>query len=143
MINNVKDQQLISLLRDNARLPISELARRLGVSRTAAQVRLQRLEESGVIKGYSVKLSDDYLSGCIKAIVMIKAPPMNRVSIEKALSRMPQLITLYSISGNFDITAIINAPSISELDQVIDKIGVLAGVEDTQSSVVLSTKFDR
>ena len=143
MPNKNQDQQLIALLRDNARLPISELARQLHVSRTAALARLQRLERDGVIKGYTVKLSDDYLQGCIKAMVMIKAPPTQRHSIERALARMPQLITLYSISGSFDMTAVVVAPSVAELDQVIDRIGVLEGVEETQSSVILSTKFER
>jgi len=143
MANKTQDQQLISLLRENARLPVSELARKLHVSRTAALARLQRLERDGVIKGYTVKLSDDYLKGCIKAMVMIKAPPLKRVSLERALAKIPQLITLYSISGSFDMTAVVVAPSISELDQVIDQIGVLEGVEETQSSVILSTKFER
>ncbi len=138
-----QDQQLIALLRDNARLPITELARKLQVSRTAALSRLHRLERDGVIKGYTVKLSDEYLQGCIKAMVMIKAPPTQRQNIEHALAKIPQLITLYSISGSFDMTAVVVAPSVAELDQVIDRIGVLEGVEETQSSVVLSTKFER
>ena len=53
MTNNGKDEQLIGLLRENARLSVSDLARRLNVSRTAAQVRLEKLERSGVIAGYS------------------------------------------------------------------------------------------
>ncbi len=138
-----QDQRLIALLKENARLPIAELARRLHVSRTAALARLQRLERDGVIKGYTVKLSDDYLQGCIKAMVMIKAPPARRAVIERALAKIPQLITLYSISGSFDMTAVVVAPSVTELDAVIDQIGVLDGVEETQSSVILSTKFER
>lgn len=143
MTNSDQDLQLITLLRDNARLPISELARKLGVSRTAAQARLQRLEREGVISGYTLKLSNDYQAGSIKAIVMIKVPPLKRLNTERALSKIPQLVTLYSISGSFDITAIVVAPTIQQLDQVIDKIGILEGVEETQSSVVLSTKFER
>lgn len=143
MTNISQDQRLISLLRENARLTISDLARMLGVSRTAAQARLQRLEREGIIKGYTVKLSDEYMQGCIKAMVMIKTPPARRSGIERALSRMSQLHTLYSISGSFDLTAVVVAPSIAELDQVIDQIGILEGVEETQSSVILSTKFER
>ncbi len=143
MSSNHQDQQLIALLRENARMPVTELARRLHVSRTAALARLKRLERDKVIEGYTVKLSDDYERGCIKAMVMIKAPPARRHSIERALEKLPELITLYSISGSFDMTAVVVAPSVRELDQVIDSIGVLEGVEETQSSVVLSTKFER
>lgn len=143
MTNLAKDQQLLALLRDNARMPISELARKLNVSRTAAQARLQRLEREGTIKGYTTRLSDNYLQNSIKAMIMIKVPPNKRVSIERAMNHIPELTALYSISGAFDMTAVIMAPSVPELDQVIDQIGVLEGVEETQSSVILATKIDR
>jgi len=138
-----KDQQLISLLRENARLPVSEIARRLSVSRTAAQMRLQKLERNGVIDGYSVRLSVSFLKDRVRALVMIKSPPANRIKIEKALSKIPQLTSLYSISGAFDLYAVISAASVGELDAAIDAIGRLDGVDDTMSSVILSTKIDR
>ena len=141
MAINDKDQQLIALLRNQARMPISEVARRLQVSRTAAQARLQRLERDGVIQGYSLRLSEDYVKDCIKAIVMIKSPAAKRESIETTLHDMPQLVNLYSISGAFDLSAVVMAPTVNELDKVIDAIGIIEGVEETQSSVILSTKL--
>jgi len=138
-----KDQQLISLLRENARLSVSEIARRLSVSRTAAQMRLEKLERNGVIDGYSVRLSAGFLKDRVRALVMIKSPPANRVKIENALFKIPQLTSLYSISGTFDLYAVISATSVSELDTAIDAIGRLDGVDDTMSSVILSTKIDR
>jgi len=138
-----KDEQLISLLRENARLSVAEIARRLSVSRTAAQMRLEKLERNGVIDGYSVQLSASFLKDRVRALVMIKSPPGNRAKIENALSKMRQLTSLYSISGVFDLYAVISAPSVGELDAVIDEIGRLDGVDDTMSSVILSTKIDR
>ena len=138
-----KDQQLVSLLRENARLSVSEIARRLSVSRTAAQMRLEKLERNGVIDGYSVRLSARFLKDRVRALVMIKSPPANRIKIENALSKTPQLTSLYSISGAFDLYAIISAASVGELDIAIDAIGRLDGVDDTMSSVILSTKIDR
>ncbi len=138
-----KDEHLISLLRENARLSVSEIARRLSVSRTAAQMRLEKLERNGVITGYSVRLSANILKGQVRALVMIKSPPANRTKIENALSEIPQLTTLYSISGAFDLSAVISAASVADLDAVIDEIGRLDGVDDTMSSVILSTKIDR
>lgn len=138
-----KDEQLISLLRENARISVSEISRQLSVSRTAAQMRLQKLERNGVIDGYSVRLSDKFSRVQVRALVMIKSPPANRGKIEKALSAIPQLISLYSISGAFDLSAVITARSVGELDAAIDQIGRLKGIEDTMSSVILSTKIDR
>ena len=78
-----KDKQLISLLRENARLSVSEIARRLSVSRTAAQMRLQKLERNGVIDGYSVRLSEKFSKDQVRALVMIKSPPANREKISE------------------------------------------------------------
>ncbi|RLA06069.1 MAG: AsnC family transcriptional regulator [Gammaproteobacteria bacterium] len=138
-----QDEHLISLLRENARLSVSEIARRLSVSRTAAQMRLQKLERTGVIEGYSVRLSESFSKDQIRALVMIKSPPGKRSKIENALTAIPQLTTLYSISGAFDLSAVISAASVADLDAAIDEIGRLDGVEDTLSSVILSTKIDR
>ncbi len=143
MTISAKDEQLITLLRENARFSVSELARRLNVSRTTAQVRLEKLQRSGVIAGYTVRLSDQARDSLIRALVMIKSTPANRADTEVALGKIDSLITLYSISGAFDLVAEITTHSVAELDRIIDRIGTLEGVDDTLSSVILSTKIDR
>ena len=143
MVINRKDEQIIELLQKDARISLAEIARRIKLSRTAAKARLDKLERSGVISGYSVRLSDHYLRGRVQAMVMIKSPPLKREQLEKALMKMNNLQSLYSISGVFDLVAVISAQTISELDTYIDKIGQLKGVEDTMSSVILSTKLSR
>ncbi len=138
-----KDEQMIALLRQNGRLSVSEIARRLSVSRTAAQMRLQKLERNGVIAGYSVNLSADYLGNRVRALVMVKFPPGRRASIEQSLRDMPQVTSLYSISGAYDLAGVISAASMGELDETIDQIGCLEGIGETMSSIILSTKIDR
>ncbi len=143
MTTSDKDDQMIALLRENGRMSVSELARRLHVSRTAAQSRLDKLERTNVIQGYSVRLSSTFTKNEVRALVMIKSPPPNRVRIEAALARISNLKSLFSISGVFDLSAVISAQSVEALDATIDQIGRLEGVEDTQSSIILSTKVDR
>jgi len=128
-----KDRELIALLGENARMPVATLAKKLSLSRTTVQARLERLEREGVISGYGVRLSETYLSGLIRAHVLITIAP-------KALS---EVTTLHSVSGTFDLIAIIAAPSISQLDQLIDGIGTIDGVERTLSSIILSTRISR
>ncbi|MGI6856361.1 Lrp/AsnC family transcriptional regulator [Mesorhizobium sp. 1B3] len=137
------DRALIALLRENARMSIVELARKLGVSRTTAQSRLERLERRGIIEGYSVRLSPDYEQELVKAHVLVTAVPKHAASVEAALRRMPAVRTLHSVSGNFDMIVIVESPSIRDLDLVIDNIGALDGVERTASSIILSTRIDR
>ncbi|MGR3660930.1 MAG: Lrp/AsnC ligand binding domain-containing protein, partial [Paracoccaceae bacterium] len=69
--------------------------------------------------------------------------PKNREKIEASLNKISQLTTLYSISGAFDMAAIISAHTIDKLDDLIDEIGCLEGIDATMSSIILSTKFDR
>ncbi len=140
---NIKDEELIALLRENGRMPVSELARRMSASRTAVQRRLEKLERNQVITGYTAILSQDYHSQRVRALVMLKFPPRERAAVEAKLAAMPQLSALYSISGVFDMATIIAAPSMEVLDQLIDKIGCLEGIDETMSSIILSTKIDR
>lgn len=138
-----KDDELIAILRGNARLSVSEIARRMSSSRTAIQMRLRKLERNGVIQGYTVRLSPDYDQKNLQALVMIKFSPKNRASIEAELTAIPQVTALYSISGDFDMAAVISTRSMDRLDLIIDQIGCLSGIGETMSSIILSTKIDR
>jgi DNA-binding Lrp family transcriptional regulator len=142
-MTSVSDRNLIALLRENARASTAELARRLGVSRTTVQSRIERLEKSGVIAGYGVRLSPDYERNLVRAHILVTALPKLSASVEAVLRRMPEVRTLHSVSGNFDMIIVVEAPSVRDLDTLIDRIGALEGVERTLSSIILSTKIDR
>lgn len=138
-----KDEELISLLRTNARMPVSELARKLGVSRTTIQDRLRRLEINGVIAGYSVRLGDDGPSEGISAVVEISVEPHMNREVVQSLMRMPQVDTLHTVSGKFDLIARIRVLTTDHIDKVLDEIGVIEGITRTESAIILSTKLDR
>ncbi len=137
------DLALLTLLRENARAPVVALAQRLGLSRTTVQFRLQRLEREKAIVGYTVVVPDAAESALVRAHVMIVAGPKSGAAIEVALRRMPEVRGLHSVSGPFDLIAIIAARSIGELDLAIDRIGAIDGVERTTSAIVLSTRIAR
>jgi DNA-binding Lrp family transcriptional regulator len=137
------DELLLALLRENARASTAMLARRLGLSRTTVQSRIERLARRGVIAGYTLRTSDEYEKGLVRAHVLITALPKLAARVESALRHMPAVSTLHSVSGAFDMIAIVAALSIQELDKQIDQIGVLEGVERTMSSIILSTRIDR
>jgi DNA-binding Lrp family transcriptional regulator len=137
------DQALLALLRDNARTPTADLARKLKLSRTTVQSRLARLERERVIAGYTVTVDPQAEAGQVRAHILITLEPRKSLAIETALRRIPELRTLHSVSGPFDLIAIVAASSIGELDHLIDRIGALDGVERTTSAIVLSTRIDR
>jgi len=137
------DQHLLARLRENARAPVADLARSLGLSRTTVQSRLARLERSGVIAGYAVRLSETAERAQIRAFVMLTVEPKKSAAVVGALRRLSGVRRLQSVSGPFDLIAAVEAPSVEQMDALIDEIGALHGVERTNSSIVLSTKFDR
>ena len=137
------DRRLIALLRDDARAPAAKLARSLGLSRTTVQSRLERLERSGVVTGFTVRLSEAHERGQIHAYVMMTLIPKNAPAVVAAIRRLPAVRLLRSVSGPFDLIAEVVTPSAAEMDALIDALGALDGVERTTSSVVLSTKVDR
>jgi DNA-binding Lrp family transcriptional regulator len=137
------DTRLIDALRENARAPTAALARALGLSRTTVQSRIERLERSGVIAGYSARLSDAHERGQIHAYVMMTVSHKQAAAVTAAVRRLPGVRSLQSVSGPFDLIARATAPSVAEMDGLIDALGALDGVERTTSSIVLSTKIDR
>jgi len=137
------EQALLTLLRANARASTAELARQLGVSRTTVQSRIERLEQRGIIAGYGVRLSRDYEQGLVKAHVLLTVTPKLADKVVRSLQAMPPVRTVHSVSGNFDMIVIVDAPSIRDLDALLDRIGAMDGVERTSSSIILSKRIDR
>ena len=137
------DEHLLERLRENARAPVAELARALGLSRTTVQSRLARLERNGVIAGYAVKLAASYEAVRVHAFVLLTVEPKQAAAVTAALKRLPGVRCLQSVSGPFDMIATIEAGGVADMDALIDEIGQVKGVERTNSAIVLSTKFDR
>jgi DNA-binding Lrp family transcriptional regulator len=137
------DEKLILALRENARASTAALARRVGRSRTSVQSRLDKLEKEGVIVGYGVRLGPEHELGAVRAHVMIKVGPKETRAVAAALQTISQVRILHSVSGDVDLIAVAVTASVAEMDRVIDRIGALDGVERTNSSIILSTKFER
>jgi DNA-binding Lrp family transcriptional regulator len=137
------DKKLLAALGENARAPTAELGRRLGLSRTTVQSRIERLERRGIITGYGARISPEHERGAVRAHIMITVRPKEARAVEAALRAIPQVRVLQTVSGVFDMVAQVVADSTAEMDDLVDAIGGLAGVERTTSSIVLTTKFDR
>ncbi len=137
------DDQLLALLKENARLSTAALARRLGVARSTIQSRLERLERSGVIRGYTVELGPGARARQVQAHAMIAVEPQQQASVERKLKAMPAVAALLTVSGSYDLIAMLAAESTEALDAALDELRACPGVKSTSTSIVLSRRFER
>ncbi|QCI10339.1 Lrp/AsnC family transcriptional regulator [Pseudomonas putida] len=137
------DRQLIALLQINARESVATLARQLGIARTTVNSRLERLEKNKVITGYGVRLGQRLIDGGLQAYVGIKVQPRSGKEVVRRLSAMGQVQQLCAVSGEFDYVAWLRSESPEQLDELLDQIGNVEGVEKTTTSIILSSKVDR
>ena len=114
---DILDRQLIDLLKVNARLPIVKLAKALGCARSTAQLRLKALEDSGVITGYTVDVTVAKSKSGIRAMVLISIESKNEPDVMRALTKRHEIIKLYTVSGRYDLCAMLSTESTHELDR--------------------------
>lgn len=136
------DKNLIGLLQDNARLPVATLARRLGLARTTVQARLERLENSGVVEGYTLRLANPARAP-IRATVLISIEPRSGPTVLGRLKSLPEVRRVHTTTGRFDLIATVEAATTEALDNTLDRIGEAKGVKSSESLIQLATKIDR
>ncbi|SPR98389.1 Lrp/AsnC family transcriptional regulator [Cupriavidus taiwanensis] len=137
------DRHLLSLLQANARESAANLARHLGIARTTVVARIARLERSGVIAGYGVRLGQRMEDNAILAYCGLSVQPKAAPAILRALQRLPEIEEVNSVSGPVDYLVAIRCDTHDRLDRLLDEIGMLDGVNHTTTSIVLARKLDR
>lgn len=136
------DRALIAVLAENARLPVADLARRLGLARTTVQARLDRLETRGVIAGYTLKRGPG-LRPTLRATVLISVEPRATPAVLARLKSLDAVEQVHTTSGRFDLIATLSALTTEALDRTLDAIGEAKGVKGSESLIHLSTRIDR
>ncbi|WP_207102083.1 Lrp/AsnC family transcriptional regulator [Paracoccus shandongensis] len=137
------DRNIIALLSQDARVSVAVLARRLKVARSTLQARLERLERSGAIAGYTLRLGEAARPGRIRATVLLAIEPRSQPAVLTRLKAMPQVERIHTASGRVDLLVQIASGSTTELDEALDRIGAIDGVRSSESLIHLSTRLDR
>ena len=137
------DHQILEMLRVNARLPVVKMAHALGVTRSTVQARMDAMEQAGVITGYTVGVSHPRQGPRIRAMVMLSVTSRCEPEVVQALSRRFEIVKVWATSGRYDLCALAVTEHTEELDALIDRIRGVKGVEETFSTILLSTKLDR
>ncbi len=137
------DRSMLGLLGADARMSVATLARRLKVARSTVQARLERLEATGVIAGYTVKLGEAARQGRIRATVLLTIEPRAQANVLSRLKSIAEVERVHTTSGRVDLLLQVSAPSTAVLDATLDQIGEMTGVKSSESLIHLSTKIDR
>ena len=137
------DRNVLTLLGADARMSVATLARRLKVARSTIQARLERLETTGVIAGYTLKLGEAARQARLRASVLLTIEPRSQAAILQRLKAVPEIERVFTTSGRFDLLLQIAASNTQVLDSVLDQIGGLDGVKSSESLIHLSTRLDR
>ena len=133
------DRQLVGLLRSNARMPAATIARTLRVARGTVQNRIARLEQEGVIAGYTVRLAAPDEGRRITALMLIAVEGNNVEKVLRSLRGDASVATLHTTNGRWDIIAELRADTLEEFDRVLSRIRRIEGVANSETNLLLST----
>jgi DNA-binding Lrp family transcriptional regulator len=115
----------------------------LKIARTTVVARIARLEREGVVAGYGVRLGQKLEHAAVRAICGISVNAKSAPGVIRALERVPEVEELSAVSGQFDYVVFLRCDTPEKLDVLLDHVGQLDGINQTQTSIVLSQKIDR
>lgn len=142
-IMDTLDQQLLSLLRADARSTVATLAKKLGVSRGTVNNRITRLEDAGVIVGYTVRLRPESEPNRIGAWMSIAVDGNETRRVVSLLLGDPAVVGLHDTNGRWDLLAELSVANIEEMSQALDRVRLIKAISATETSIHLkSYKLD-
>lgn len=133
------DQQLIALLRAEARMSVADLAHRLGVSRATVTNRMRKLEQAQVIVGYTVRLKPEAEPNRIRAWMGVLVEGNQGRAVIASLLGEPGVAALHDTNGRWDLLAELEARSMPELSQVLERVRLIKGIRGTETSIHLAS----
>jgi DNA-binding Lrp family transcriptional regulator len=133
------DRHLLSLLRQDARLSIAALSHKLAVSRGTVTNRIAKLQSTGVIVGYTVRVRPDVQHSEIKAWMGIAVDGNQTRAVIASLLGEPGVATLHDTNGRWDLLAELRAENLQDLAKVLERIRLVKGISNTETSIHLET----
>ncbi|WP_394060237.1 Lrp/AsnC family transcriptional regulator [Alcaligenes sp. WGS1538] len=133
------DQQLIALLRHNARASVAILAARLGVSRGTVTNRLNKLEKRGVIVGYTVRLRPETETSGLRAWMGVAIEGNDARRVAASLLGEPSVLALHATNGRWDLLVELQVATLPELAHALERIRLIRGISNSETSIHLET----
>ena len=133
------DLRILRMLQEDARTPFSRVAKEVGVSEATVHMRVKKLKELGVLRGFQALVDPSSVGKGLTAITLIKADPMKYAEILERLKSIPDVYEVYDVTGEYDAVVKLRSGSREELASLIDDIGRISGVSATLTMIVLKT----
>lgn len=133
------DRRLIAALRRNGRAPVTALAAELGVTRATVGKRMEALAAQGVIVGYSVRIREEDDADAVRAVSLLAVERNTTDEVIAALSGFPEIQSLHTTNGAWDLVAEIVCGSLAEFDRVLSGIRGIRGVVNSETNLLLSS----
>jgi DNA-binding Lrp family transcriptional regulator len=137
---DIIDQKLIAALRQDGRASISALAATLNLTRTTVRSRMQSLQQSGEIIGFTAVLRGDAAHAPVRSQMMIEIEGRGTERVIRQLSAMPSVDALHTTNGKWDLIAELSADSLEELDGILRQIRLLEGIATSETNLLLATR---
>ena len=134
------DRKIILLMQKNARMPVKEIAQKISLTSPAVSSRIHRLEQEGVIGGYTVLLHRPDESNRVQALISVQTAPDAREEFLSVVQSDPDVLQCYRVTGVYNFTVKVSCASIEELEHLLTKLQQL-GTTNTQ--IILATQLDR
>jgi len=135
MYRDKVDEKIIEYLKENSRESFVDIGKKLKLSESAVRRRVKNLLGSGMIKKFTLELGEENATSAIVLVSVDSATDTSKVSVK--LTKLEGVKTVYEITGQYDITVIISAATIAEINNSIDALRKIPGVVDTNTVIIL------
>jgi len=135
MYKDKVDEKIIGYLKEDARESFVDIGKKLKLSESAIRRRVKNLVDSKTINKFTIELGEDNVTSAIVLVSVDSTTDTSKVSLK--LAKLEGVKTVYEITGQYDITTIISASSIAEINSSIDALRKITGVVDTNTVIIL------
>lgn len=133
------DRKLVTLLRHDGRMSISDLAAELGTTRATVRSRLERLRQAGEIIGFTVILRSDAIESPVRGIMLIEIAGHGTDAVIRELSGLPEVSAVHTTNGKWDLIVELGTTDLIAFDKVLRRIRLVPGITASETNLLLAT----
>jgi Lrp/AsnC family leucine-responsive transcriptional regulator len=132
--------KILAVLQAEARMSLSRIGKKVGLSAPAVAERMRKMEEAGIIKGYHARIAPEAVGRPVSAFINLTTDPRNYIAVKALAADMHQITACHHISGNASFILHVQVEDLPALESVVERLSPFG---QTQTAIVLSTSVDK